>query len=373
MRSRPILLLLGACALARSQGFGPLPQQQQNLSHRIDLPRDSPVSLAGDEWGGSAATIRGGAYVIDVRMSLSLRNASQRRIRGITLTVVAQESAPGGKGSISVPSLDVAPGEMFSVHGDLHLLRPLGAEASPMVEVGLDGVLFDDLTFYGSNRLNSRRSMMVWELEARRDRQFFRGLLDQSGRDGLQKEMLASLARDGDRPQFGVQMVRGRSTNTDSEKDLQFAFLEFPDAPVEAMDGVARIAGNEARSPKLVVRNRSNRVVRYVEMGWIVRDQQGHEFLAASMPYDVRLLPRGFSQIAEDASLRFAPRTSVEGMTGYVASVEFTDGSIWIPSRAELGDATLRRVLAPSPEEQRLVQIYRKRGLNAVIEELKKF
>jgi hypothetical protein len=30
-------------------------------------------------------------------------------------------------------------------------------------------------------------------------------------------------------------------------------------------------------------------------------------------------------------------------------------------------------VVAPSPEEQRLVQIYRKRGLNAVIEELKKF
>jgi len=30
----------------------------------------------------------------------------------------------------------------------------------------------------------------VWELEARRDRQFFKALLDQSGRDGLQKEML---------------------------------------------------------------------------------------------------------------------------------------------------------------------------------------
>jgi len=372
MRNKLGILLWGACALAEGQGFGP-PPQAQNLSHRIDLPRDSPVSLAGDEWGGSAATIRGGAYIIDVHMSLSLRNTSQRRIRGITLAVVAQEATPGGKGSISVPSLDVAPGEMFSVRGDVHLLRPLGADASPMVEVGLDGILFDDLTFYGSDRLSSRRSLMVWELEARRDRQYFRSLLDQSGRDGLQKEMLASLARDADRPQFGVQMVRGRATNTDAEKDLRFAFLQFPDSPVAPSDGVARIAGNEARAPKLVVHNRSSRVIRHVEMGWIVRDQQGREFLAASMPYETRLPPQGFSQIAEDASLRFAPRTSVEGMTGYVASVEFADGSIWIPSRTELDDATLRRVVAPSPEEQRLVQIYRKRGLNAVIEELKKF
>ncbi len=49
------------------------------------------------------------------------------------------------------------------------------------------------------------------------------------------------------------------------------------------------------------------------------------------------------------------------------------DGSFWIPSRVELDDPMLRRVVAPSPEEQRLVQIYRKKGVNAVIEELKKF
>jgi hypothetical protein len=30
-------------------------------------------------------------------------------------------------------------------------------------------------------------------------------------------------------------------------------------------------------------------------------------------------------------------------------------------------------VIAPSPEEQRLLQIYRKKGLNGLIEELKKF
>ncbi len=109
MRNRIFPLLLGASALAFGQ-FGQPNSAQQNLAHKIDFPHDAPVSLAGDEWGGSAATVRGGAYAIDVRVALSLRNASQRRIRGITLTVLAQEATPGGKGSISVPSLDVAAG-----------------------------------------------------------------------------------------------------------------------------------------------------------------------------------------------------------------------------------------------------------------------
>jgi hypothetical protein len=60
-------------------------------------------------------------------------------------------------------------------------------------------------------------------------------------------------------------------------------------------------------------------------------------------------------------------------MTGYISSVEFTDGGLWIPSHAELDEPILRHVVAPSPEEQRLVQIYRKRGVAAVVDELKKF
>src|SRR6202040_3069642 len=170
--SMPVLFLAGAL-IAGAQSFG-----QQSLDHRIDLPHDSPVSLVGDEWGGSAANVRGGAFVLDVRVSLSLRNSSQRRIHGITLAVLAQETAPGGKGSISVPSLDVAPGESFSVRGDLHLLRPISAGSTPMVEVELDGVLFDTPPFYGPHELHSRRTMMVWELEARRDRRYFKTLLE---------------------------------------------------------------------------------------------------------------------------------------------------------------------------------------------------
>ena len=118
-------------------------------------------------------------------------HATQRRIRGIAFAVYAPEV--GGKGSISVPSLDVAPGETFSVRIENHLVRPLTAGAGgPSVEVKLDGVLFDDLGFYGPDSLDQQRQMTRWELEARRDREYFKSVLKAGGPQSLQKEMLAS-------------------------------------------------------------------------------------------------------------------------------------------------------------------------------------
>ena len=168
-------------------------------------------------------------------------------------------------------------------------------------------------------------------------------------------------------------MVRGRSTNTELEKEVQFAFLDVPESPVEASSGTSRIAGNEARAPRFDVRNRSSRPVKYLELSWIVKDQQGREFLAATVPAELRMPAHSFTQVLDDTSLRFDPRTTIQAMTGFVSQVEFTDGTIWIPTHAELDDPLLRRAVAPSPEEQRLVQIYRKRGVAAVIDELKKF
>jgi hypothetical protein len=60
-------------------------------------------------------------------------------------------------------------------------------------------------------------------------------------------------------------------------------------------------------------------------------------------------------------------------MTGFVSSVEYADGTVWIPTRADLDAQQLRRVVAPSDEEQRLAQIYNKKGLKALIAELNKF
>jgi len=48
----------------------------------------------------------------------------------------------------------------------MQLVRPTQTAAGPLVEVNLDGVLFQDLSFYGDDRLNSRRTMTAWEMEA---------------------------------------------------------------------------------------------------------------------------------------------------------------------------------------------------------------
>jgi hypothetical protein len=369
--------LLSLIALA---GWAQAPQPASSV--KINLPADSPVALDSADWGESRTEARGGALVLDLHTALRLRNTSQLRIRGITLLVQAQEVTPGGKASVAVPSLDVHPGETFPIRVDLRLLRPMFNGNGPLAEIGLDGVLFDDLSFYGPNRLNSRRAMIAWELEARRDRRYFKSILDARGPDGLRQEMIAAVSRLAERPQVEVQVVRhGRATAVSAnERSLEFAFLRMPDAPLEPLSGIASVAGSEARSPHIQVLNRSDRAIRYFEIGWIIKDAQGREFLAGAVPGSeagLKLAPGAKSEIAEQAALRFTRQpgqpVSIEGMTGFVSQVEFADGAIWIPSRASLSDPQIRGVLVPSPEEQRLADLYRKKGLAALVNELRRF
>ena len=215
--------------------------------------------------------------------------------------------------------------------------------------------------------------MTMWELEAQRDRKYFKTLLETAGAEGLRKEMLSTLARQGDRSQPRRADGARPRHQLDAERETQFAFLEIPESPVEASGGVARIGTGLAGAPRFEVRNRSNRAVQHLEIGWIVKDQQGREFLAASMPADMRLAPNQSGQVAQDAALRFDRPVSIQSMSGFVSSVEFADGSQWIPSRSALEQPGLRQVVAPSPEEQRLSLIYSKKGLQALIDELKKF
>jgi hypothetical protein len=140
---------------------------------------------------------------------------------------------------------------------------------------------------------------------------------------------------------------------------------------------MAKIAGNEARAPRLDVKNISDRPVRYVEIGWILQDQQGHEFLAGSLPAELSLAPGQKRQIINDTAWRFPPRTgqalNIESMRGYVSNVEYADGSLWIPNRSDLANPLLQKIVGPSAEEQRLLQIYHKRGIKGLIAELNKF
>jgi hypothetical protein len=347
-------------------------------SVKVDFPGDSPLALVAADWGETRATARGGALVLDLHTSLSLKNAGARRIRSVTLLVLAQEVTPGGKASVAVPSLNVASGETFPVRVDLRLLRPLTAGTGPLVEVKLDGILFDDLSFFGPNRLNSRRTMTAWELEAQRDRKYFKGVLEARGAEELRKDVLASLARQAERPRLDVQMARGgRATATETGQELKLAFLKLGGAPVEAVSGEAQVVGNEMRAPRLNLRNLSKREVEYIEIGWILEDRSGRQFLAGALPADLKLAPGAGTEVQQATSLRFnsrsGPPLAISGIKGYVSQVEFSGGGTWIPSRESLEAARLLGTLAPSAEEQRLTELYRKRGLNALVDELKKF
>src|SRR6202140_4737454 len=130
VRSRPTRYMM------RSSRFMPLlclGTAFAGVLPKIDLPKDSPVAVIASDYGESNETARGGAMLLDLHAALTLRNSSQRRIRGITVLVTAQEVTPGGKGSVTLTSLDIAPFETFPLHIDLRLLRPLQAAGSAPV------------------------------------------------------------------------------------------------------------------------------------------------------------------------------------------------------------------------------------------------
>lgn len=379
----PLSIALCLATVALSQDTALDPQS----SVKIDLPADSPLILLSTSMGESRATNRGGAMILDLHMALTLKNAGFKRVRGITLLITSQEFAPGGKGSVARPSIDVAPGQSFTVPVDLRLVRPVQQNGGPLVRVSLDGVLFDDLAFYGPNKLNSQRTMTFWEMEARRDRKYFKQVLSAKGDKGLRDEMLVAITRLADRPRIDVTLARnGRAVGAQVSAQAgaadhlqQFAFLEMPGAPVEPVRGWAEIIGNEARSPRVEVLNKSKQTIRYVEIGWMVKDKEGRDFLAGSVPATENALLIGSGQKAtliQDRSLKFSrvgKPVDIQGITGFVRQVEFSTGGVWVPSRADLQTNPILRDMTPSPEEQRLADIYSKKGLAALVADLNRY
>ena len=374
--------LLGLLALAGSLSAQETPLDPAS-SVKIDLPADSPLTLISTSLGDSRATSRGGAIVLDLHMGLTLRNSGVRHVRGVTLLITAQEFAPGGKGSVARPSIDVPPGQNFTLPVDIRLVRPVGESAGPLVRVQLDGVLFDDLSFFGPNKLHSQRALTFWEVEAQRDRAYLKQALQARGENGLRQEMLASLARQSDRTQLDVSLTRnGRATGAvvaASDHVEQFAILNVPGAPVHPVEGWAAISGNEARSPQIEIANDSGKPVRYVELGWLVKDKSGKQYVAGSVPASdtTTLLPAGqHARLQQDTALRFSRSgrpIQIDSMMAYVSQVEFADGKVWVPSRKDLDSSPLLRITAPSPEEDRLADLYTKKGLQALIAELNRY
>src|ERR1017187_4558396 len=127
-----LLGLLGAACLLAQDAALP------NCSVSVDVPNDAPLLLLRISEAPCSATARGAALMLDLHLSLTLKNTGVNRIHGVTLRVVSQEVALGGVGSVYQPSLNVGPGEAFPVHIDTQLMRPAQL-GGPAVQVHLDG------------------------------------------------------------------------------------------------------------------------------------------------------------------------------------------------------------------------------------------
>jgi hypothetical protein len=379
-----IFLLSAVAAVAPGMAQVPeLARLDPATSIKFDLPKDAPLQVESFDSSDSRVSSRAGALVIDLHVTANLRNTSGDYIRSITLLLQAQESPAGGRMSKAFPIINAAPNEVFTVPIDGRLMRPVQS-GGPLVRILVDGVLFQNYMFYGPDRLNSRRQMVAWAMQSDRDRNYFKQVLQTRGPGALRQEMLDSLNRQLDRPHLDVQLAaRGRTTTSAAlapNHIAQFAFLQIPESPIKPTNGSAEIAFNEARSPKIEIENTSKRHIRYVEIAWLVKDLQGQEYLAASVPAssgELYLPPGRSATLLQDTALRFTRKggqpVDIQKMTGFVSEVEYSDGNMWIPKRETLQHSDLLRVIPPSPEEQHLADVYHRQSLDALVRELNKF
>src|SRR5215831_18112959 len=111
----------------------------------------------------------------------------------------------------------------------------------------------------------------------------------------------------------------------------------------------------------------------------MIMDMKGRKYLAASVPAsdsELYLPPGRDAKLLQESSLKFSTKggqpVSIQSVTGFVSQVEYTDHNVWIPSRQNLSDPRLARIVPPSPEEQRLTDIFRRKGIDEVVRELNK-
>ena len=347
----------------------------------VNFPHDSPVLPVSFSLGPTTARVVSSSLALDLHASVLLKNTAMKTLSGLTLRVEAQDLTPGGRGSVTVPSIEAHPGEAFPVRIDLELRRPfsLGQGEGAMVRVSLDCAVFSDLTAYGPDQLRTRRSLAVYELQARRDREYIASLLASRRFSDIREELNFGLE---DYPQrLGLELLRRPSAEVQGrEQQIPVTTVPFPSSPVQALSGLAQVAGNEVRDPRIEIRNNSRRPVRSIEVGWVVRDDRGKEFVAGIVPASTPLAPVQTVSAGNLGVLRLSRSPgqsfSISSLLAFVDDVEFADGKLWIPSRSDIDRATsdpvLRRALANSPEQQRLAQIYRRRGLAGLMEELRR-
>jgi hypothetical protein len=350
----------------------------------VEFPHDSPVlpvHFGLQEPGPTTAFVRGTSLVVNLHASLLLRNTGSKTISGLTIMVQSPDLTPVGRGSVSVPSLHAQPGAIFPVRVDMQLSRPLsmGRAKGAMMQLSLDCALFSDLSAYGPDQLGSKRMLMVYELESRRDRRYLADLLETGQTAALRAELNFGLV-DLNPAQLSLELLRQPVPRAGREQPVKVGAVAFPSAPIKPIGGNAQVIGDEVRASEVEVKNTSDKPIKVFQVGWIVRDQRGRDFIAGSIPSSTKLAPVATASLTQPGALRLShpggQEMVVGGLLAFVNNVEFADGKFWIPTRIDITEATadpiLRRALASSPEQQRLAEIYRRKGMAGLQQDLRR-
>jgi hypothetical protein len=221
--------------------------------------------------------------------------------------------------------------------------------------------------------------LMVYQLEARREREYLALLLHNQEWAKLRDELNFGLPDAAPRS-LGLEFIHGPLNSVMSARAFAVSPVVFSGAPVQPIGGGAQVVGNEVRAPYVELRRMSSRGVRSLELGWIVRDDHDRDFVSGSIPVTLSAEAVQSVKITDSAAMRFSNGIGqpmiIGALRAFVSDVEFNDGKVWIPTRADIDEATtdpvLRHELANSPEQQRLAKIYRLKGTTGLAEELKR-
>ena len=371
-----VLAAVGAvCAIQSTRAQAPRVE--------VDIPDEVPLEVAASDFADSEFEVRGGAIVIHLSGSLRFRHLGADPVRAIALRIAAGEETLGGRATVTVPSLHAARNAHFEVPLHLRLVRPLLAGQGPAVRIEPDAVLFASLAAVGPDRLDSIRKLTVLEMEARRDREHFLALWQQGGKTALTAAMQASLRRQAVRPRLELRLAgQGPATVAAAPpvREMEIALVNQPDAPLVLESGSARVSGLVSDVPRFLLRGRADRTVRHFDIGWLVRDSAGSLYSVGSVPIaqQADMVGPQAREASGEGHFLIRPLSgegepSIDSMLAYLRSAQLDDGSVWVPSREALDVSRLSEAVPVSAEEQRLSQMYRERGAEAIAEELRRF
>ncbi len=147
--------------------------------------------------------------------------------------------------------------------------------------------------------------------------------------------------------------------------------VALPGSPVEIVSAEALFAEGRLIDPTVTVRNVSNRPIRDYQIVCVFRDASGAEFRGRMMAAGAGkvLAPGARAQLSDTIVLepekKKAPEAALVAARVFVRSATTSD-SVWVPDRATLAAKHLNEFLPVPQETAKLLEAYRKSGVQAL-------